>query len=141
ERDEIVEKEKAFVTDTLVLALTSRGNRHRNRGHFDKALRCFQFAQTVAEKIDDQAGIAVSWGSAGLLKYAQGDYEQALPLDQKALALFAAAGLTRGVALALYNLGDTYRMLGDHRQAFDCMQKSLRLYEEMNNRIRMTQAL
>jgi len=35
ERDEIVEKEKAFVTDSLVLALTARGNRHRVRGDFD----------------------------------------------------------------------------------------------------------
>jgi CHAT domain-containing protein len=141
ERDEIVGKEKAFVTDSLVLALTSRGNRYRVRGDFDKALRCFQLRQAVAEKIGDQVGFAGTWLSFGILKYAQGDYEQALPLEQKALTLFEAAGVKRGVALALGKLGEIYRMLGDDRQAFDCTQKSIRLYEEMNNRIRMVDVL
>jgi CHAT domain-containing protein/tetratricopeptide (TPR) repeat protein len=140
ERGRIVEKEKVFVTDSLVSALTSRGDRHHIRGDFDKALRCFQLAQAVAEKIGDQAGIAGAWVSLGMLKHTQGDYEQALPLAQKALALFEAAGLKRGVALALDKLGTIYRGLGDYRQAFDCAQKSVRLYEEANNRIGMAAA-
>ena len=83
ERDEIVEKEKAFVTDTLVLALNSRGSRHRAHGDFDKAMRCFQLERAVAEKIGDQAGIAAAWGEIALVKSAQGDYEQALPLARQ----------------------------------------------------------
>ncbi|HEY9432613.1 MAG TPA: CHAT domain-containing tetratricopeptide repeat protein [Blastocatellia bacterium] len=141
ERDEILEKEKAFVTDTLVIAVAIRGYRHRIRGDFEKSLRCIQLELAVAEKIGDQAGIAGAWVNLGLVKYAQGDYEQALPLEQKALALFEAAGNERGVATALEKLSDIYRALGDHRQAFDCQQKSLRLYEEMNNRTKMADAL
>src|SRR5262245_58422335 len=99
ERDEIMEKEKNFVTDSLDLALSSRGNRHRVRGDFDKALRCFQLEQAVAEKIGDQAVFADACVNLGMLKYTQGDYEQALPLEQKALTLYEAAGLKRGVAL------------------------------------------
>ena len=135
ERDEIVEKEKAFITDTLVNALSSRGNRHKVRGDFDKALRCIQLAQAIAEKIGDQAGIAEAWMSFGMVKFAQGDYEQALPLQQKALKLFEAARNKRGVAITLEKLSDIYRVLGNQRQAFDCQQKSLRLFEEMNNRL------
>jgi CHAT domain-containing protein/predicted negative regulator of RcsB-dependent stress response len=141
ERDEIVEKEKVFVTDTLVTALSSRGYRHKLRGEFDKALRCIQMAQTIAVKIDDKAGIAETWVSIGLVKFAQGDYEQALPLEEKALSLFETAGNKRGVATALEKLSDIHRALGDHRQAFDCQQKSLRLYEEMNYRTKMADTL
>jgi CHAT domain-containing protein len=141
DRDEILEKEKAFVTDALVVAVAIRGSRHRIRRDFEKSLRCIQLEQAVAEKIGDQAGIAGSWVNLGLVKYAQGDYEQALPLEQKALALFDAAGLHRGVAIALEKLSDIYLALGDHRQAFDCEQKSFRLYEEMNNRTKMADGL
>jgi CHAT domain-containing protein len=141
ERDELLQKEKAFVTDALVSTLTTRGNRHRLRRDYDAALRSYQLQQEVAEKIGDQAGIAGARVSIGLLKQAQGDSEQALPLMQKALALYEAAGLKRGVALALENLSDLHRSLGDHQQAFDCAQKSLRLYEEVNDRRRVADAL
>src|SRR5215813_2588328 len=141
ERDEIVEKEKVFVTDSLVVALHLRGRSHRIHGDFDKAMRYFQLEQAVAEKVGDQVGIAAAWGEIALVKNAQGDYEQALPLTQKALALFEAAGNKRGAPIALNQLSGIYRRLGDYQQAFDCAQKSLRMYEETNNRIRIAEAL
>lgn len=141
ERDELLEKEKAFVTDALASALVGRGHRHRFRGDYDAALRCYQLEQAVAEKIGDQAGIAGAWLNIGLIKVAQDDYEQALLFQQKALALYEAAGLQRGVALVLVNLSQVHRALGDHRQAFDNAQKSLRLYEEANNRRGISKAL
>jgi CHAT domain-containing protein/tetratricopeptide (TPR) repeat protein len=134
ERDSLLEKEKAFVTDTLVGSLSTRGGNHRLRGAYDAALRCFQLAHAVAEKIGDQAGIAGAWVNIGMLKERQDDYEQALPFQQKALALYEAAKLKRGVAHALVRISRLYRALGDQRQAFDCAQKSLRLYEEANHR-------
>jgi len=141
ERDEILEKEKAFVTNSLIRALSSRGSRHQVRGDFDKALRCFQLEHAVAEKIDDRGGIAETWVHISLVKYTQGDYEQALPLARKSLALYEAAGLKRGMALALVKLGEIYRLRGEYREAFDCAQKSLLLYEEMKNRTMMAEAL
>src|SRR5262245_20748030 len=141
EREEILEKEKAFVTESLVGALSGRGDRCRLRGDYDAALRCFQLQQTVAEKISYQAGIAGAWVNIGELKYVSDDNEQALPFQQKALALYEAAGLKRGVALALLNLSEPYLALGDHRQAFGCAQKSLRLYEEADHRRGTAEAL
>jgi len=141
ERDEILEKEKAFVTNSVILALSLRGNRHQVHGDFDKALRCFQLEHVVAEKIDDRGGIAEAWIDIGMLKYAQGDYEQALPLARKSLALYEAARLKRGMAFALVKLGEIYRIRGEYREAFDCVQKSLRLYEEEENRTMMAEAL
>src|ERR1700730_7892501 len=97
----ILVKEKEFVTDALVQSLGGRGHRYRVRGEYDAALPYYQLQQVVSEKIGDQAGIATALGNVCILKYAQDEPEEALLLQQKALALFEAAGLKRGVALAL----------------------------------------
>jgi len=141
ERDAILEKEKAFVTDLLIQNLLARGQTHRARGDFDAALRCYQLGQAVAEKIGDQAGMAGAWMYFGMLKATQGYPEQALPFHQKALALYAALGLKRGEALVLEKLSRLYFAFGDHQPAFDCAQKSLRLFEETNHRRGMVAAL
>jgi CHAT domain-containing protein/lipopolysaccharide biosynthesis regulator YciM len=141
ERDELLEKEKAFVTEALVGSLMTRGQRHRIRGEYDAALRCHQLQQEVAEKIGDQCGIAGAWLEIGLTKKTQDDYEQALLFEQRSLALFEAAGLQRGVPLVLENLSHLYFSLGDYRQAFEYAQRSLRLYEEANHRKGTVEAL
>lgn len=134
ERDEILEKEKAVVTNTLVLALATRGIRHQARTDHDMALRCFTLEQAVAERIGDQTGIATGWLHLGMLKHAQDDDEHGLLHLQKALLLFEAIGLDRGVALVLVRASQVHRALGDHRQAFESAQKSLRLNELANHR-------
>ncbi len=141
ERDELLTKEKAFVTDALVQSLGGRGHRYRVRLDYDAALRCYQLQQVVSEKISDRAGIATALGNIGVLKYAQDELEEALLFQQKSLALFEAAGLRRGVALALGKLSEVYHALGDQRLAFECAQQSLRLYEEANDRRRMAEVL
>ena len=84
ESGEILEKEKAFVTNTLVSALTLRCERRLLRGNFDKALRCYQTQQAISEKIGYQEGIAGAWVGMGGLKQRQDDDEQALLFWQRA---------------------------------------------------------
>jgi CHAT domain-containing protein len=130
ERDEILEREAAFVTDSLVGTLVTRGQRHRLRGEFDAALKCELLQLYVAERIGDQGGIAGAFLEQGLTKRRLEDYEQAMLLEQKSLALFEAASQPRGVALALENLAELHSTFGDIREAFDYAQRALKLYEE-----------
>ena len=141
ERDALLEKEKAFVTNALLLSLSGRGIRYSVRGDHDAALRCFQIQQALAEKIGDQIGIAGALLNAAQVKHLQEDHALALQLAQKALSLYEAQGLKRGVAMALEKLSSIYRAFGDHRRAFACAQKSLRLSEEENNRRAIVLAL
>ena len=141
ERDDLLEKSKVVVTNTLTLALSNRGIRHQVRGNYDAALRCFQLQQAVAEKMSDRAGIAGAWLNVGQVNYAQDDNESGLRLTHNALALYETLGIKRGVALALEQLSSIYRTLGDHRRAFDCAQKALRLCEEENHRRGTSEAL
>src|SRR5205085_10934101 len=88
ERRELLEKEPVFVTEVLASILNSSGYSRRVRGDYNAALRCYQLAQAVAERIGDQVGLAGSWINSGGLKQAQSDYEQALLCYQKGLALY-----------------------------------------------------
>ena len=141
ERNEILEKEKRFVNNTLVNSLGLRVMRHQTHAEYDLALHYIELQRAVAEKIGDKAGVAGSWLNTGLLKHSQDDYEAALSPILKALELYEASGNKRGVAMAEENVSNIYRALGDHRRAFDFAQKSLRLSEETKNRRGMMVAL
>lgn len=134
ERDEILEKEKRFVTNTLVSALGTRSLRHQTHAEYALAMQYILLQRAVAEKIGDQTGIAGSWLNLGLLKHSQDDHENGVPAAMKALTVYQAEGNKRGMSLAQENLSSLYRSLGDHRRAFDFAQKSLRLSEESNHR-------
>jgi CHAT domain-containing protein len=141
ERDEILEREKPFVNNTLVAALGTRALRHQTHSEYDLALRYIALQRALAEKIGDQAGIGGSWLNLGLLKHSQDDHENGVAAALKALAVYEAAGNKRGMSLAQENLSSLYRGLGDHRRAFDFAQRSLRLSEETSNRRGMMTAL
>jgi CHAT domain-containing protein/tetratricopeptide (TPR) repeat protein len=141
ERNEILEKEKRFVNNTLVNALGTRALRHQMYAEYDLAFHYIDLQRAVAERIGDQAGIAGSWLNDGIVRHSQDDYEASLAPILKALALYEASGNKRGIALAEENVSNVYRALGDHRRAFDFAQKSLRLSEETKNRRGMMDAL
>jgi len=141
ERNEILEKEKRFVNNTLVNALGTRVHRHATHAEYDLAFQYVALQRAVAERIGDEAGIAGSWLNDGMVRHSQDDYETSLAPTLKAVALYEAAGNKRGVALAEENVSNVYRALGDHRRAFDFAQKSLRLSEETKNRRGMMDAL
>lgn len=141
QRNELLEKEKRYVNNTLVNVLGARFMRHQMRAEYDVALRYIELQGQLAERIGDQAGIAGSSLNRAILKHAQDDHEPGLAHAHKALALYQAAGNKRGVSLAQESLANLYRALGDHRRAFEFAQKSLRLSEETKHRRGMMAAL
>lgn len=141
QRQEILDQEKRFVTNTLVSALGAKALRHATRGEYETALRYTRFQQAVAERIGDQAGVASAWLNTAIVRNHLDEPETALEPAHKALDLFESLGLKRGVATAQETLSSTYRALGNHRRAFDFAQKSLRLSEEENRRKAIMMAL
>src|SRR6185369_2604558 len=134
QRDEILDKEKHFVNNTLIGALGTRALRHQTRAEFDTALRYVQLQQFVAERIGDPVGVAASFLNTAVVRTGQEEHEASIEAAQKALALYESLGMKRGMALAEENLSTLYRAVGDHRRAFECAQKSLHLAEEENHR-------
>ena len=141
ERDEILEKEKPFVTITLVASLGTKALRYSTWAEYETAMRYIQLQQSVSERINSTVGLAGAYLNTAIVKHAQEEHEEGLPLALKALALYESAGVKRGMALALENSSNFYRALGDFRRAFDCAQKSLRLAEEEQHRRNTMMAL
>ena len=141
ERDEILEKEKRFVNITLVSSLGTKALRYSTWAEYETAMRYIQLQQLVSERINSTVGLAGAYLNAAIVKHAQEEHEEGLPLALKALALYESAGVKRGMALALENSSNFYRALGDFRRAFDCAQKSLRLAEEEQHRRNTMMAL
>src|SRR5215813_6017486 len=115
QRDELLERERTYVTDVLIRALVARGLRYHERGDYDSASRLYKLQQIVAEKIGDKVGVAGAWLNFGMLNTAQQDYESALPFLRKSLALYEALGSKTGEARALQKLSRLYLELGEHR--------------------------
>ena len=134
QRDEILEREKRFVNNTLISALGTRALRYQVRAEYDTALRYIRLQQIVGERIGDQVGIAAAWLNTSIVKQGQAEYEAGLEAAYKALALYESLGMKRGVVLVQDSLSNLYRAQGNHRRAFDFAQKSLRLAEEENHR-------
>ncbi|HEX6044726.1 MAG TPA: tetratricopeptide repeat protein, partial [Pyrinomonadaceae bacterium] len=141
ERDEILEKEKRFVNITLISALGTKALRCSTRTEYETAMRYVQLQQLIAERIGSPVGFAGAYLNAAIVKHSQEEHEEGLPLALKALALYESAGLKRGMSLALENISNFYRALGDYRRAFDCAQRSLRIAEEEHHRRNTMMAL
>ncbi len=62
------------------------------REDYDQAMLCYRLAQEIGEKIGNALGATVALDSIGLVKVAEGNYQEAMQLEQKALALHEAAG-------------------------------------------------
>lgn len=141
QRDEILEKEKRFVNNTLIYALGARAMRHQTRAEYDMALRYVNLQKMVAERVGDQVGVGAAWLNIALIRTGQEENELGLEASYKALALYESLGLKRGMSLAQESLANLHRALGDLRRAFHFAQKSLRIAEEENHRKAMIVAL
>ena len=141
ERNEILEKEKRFVTSTLLGSLSTKLLRHSTRGDYDTALVYVRVQRLVAERLGNQVGVAASWMNTAIVKHAQDENEQALQAAHKSLAIYESLNVKPGIVLAQENLSNIYRATGDLRRAFHFAQKSLRVAEEQNHRKAMMHAL
>lgn len=77
----------------------------------------------------------------GIELYNQYDYEAAARIFQEARDAYAADGRTDMVAEMKVNIGLTHRALGEAQQSLELMQEALRVFEEMDDKMRMAQVL
>ena len=139
--DEILEKEKRFVNNTLINALSMKAVRHQMYGDYDMALRYVRLQQIVADKTGSPVGVATALLNKAIISRSQDEHDRGLEAAHKALALYESLGAKRGVALSNEALSDLYRAVGNYRRAFEFAQKTLRLSEEDNYRKGIANAL
>lgn len=135
ERGAILSREQNLATVDLRKALNAAGEQHRRRGDYEQALTAFNWAQKVAEQINDKAGVAHALNGIGTVYYHQGDYALAAERYEQSLKLSEALADKLMLARTFNNLGVLYSDQGDHRRALAYFQKSLALAESLGAKI------
>jgi tetratricopeptide (TPR) repeat protein len=140
-RAALLAQEQELVTSELVRALVEQGDRWRNKADYPQALASYRLAQSIAEQIRDQLGIATTWYTIGLVLDSQGNYAQALDHYQQSLALFESLGNQAGIAQNLNAMASVHWSQGNYAQALESYQKCLSIHEALDNKTGIAYAL
>lgn len=123
-REEVLAREKALLTIELRQALIAAGDRHRSRGEFAQALAAYEAAQAVAERIGDEAGVAVALNNTGSVYNLQSNYGRALEFFLKSLALKEKLGDRVEISRTINNIGIVHFNQGNYPLALDFYQRA-----------------
>jgi CHAT domain-containing protein/lipopolysaccharide biosynthesis regulator YciM len=129
ERSDLVNRGAALVKPALVQELFKRGKALEGQKNYAPALALYEFAQTMAERLDDRRGIVEAYVNIGGLYSAQGKREQAIEIFQKGLELGERWGEQKSSAVILAFLGMINRSQGNYEEALKLFEKSLALSE------------
>jgi tetratricopeptide (TPR) repeat protein len=110
-------------------ALRELGIRARDVRRLDDARTLLQQSVALYEELEDDAGLAESSRSLGLVFRIQGDYESARKSLGRALALQEAAGDLREASLSLSALAGTWLETGDAERAEVLLRRGLALIQ------------
>ena len=111
--------------------LVNLGILHRYKGETESAHAYFLQAQDLLQKYPNRLGEATVRNELATIYGLEGEYLEALTQYQKAFEEYEILGMTSYAGTALFNMGTTYRRLGDlertlqfYRQALDLLEQS-----------------
>jgi CHAT domain-containing protein/Tfp pilus assembly protein PilF len=141
QRDALLADGKDLWSADLSRALNALGARYGNRSLYPQAINIFRIAQSVAEKIGDQPGLATALYGIGLAYSRQDNYDLALEHLQKSLQLAEAIQDKNRIARALNAVGFVYQSQGHFSLAIDSYRKSLEIARLQGDKISIAAAL
>lgn len=95
----------------------------------DAALRYGEEGLQVADRIHDDRGRATNLNAIGIVHYLRGDYDKALPLLERSLALHESTGSLESAGRVAANLGHLHAAVSRHAEALDFYAKAASLGE------------
>jgi tetratricopeptide (TPR) repeat protein len=100
--------------------------------HWQQAQTVLEEAAKIFEQVGNQAGFSRTLNNLAALYYAQGKYEQAEPLYQRALTIWEKqlGPEHSDTATSLNNLAELYRTQGKYEQAEPLYQRALAIWEK-----------
>jgi len=141
DRKALLEAQPELVTVELNQALRKQSDGFIQRRDLSQAEVAFRLIRSIAERINDQEGLAFAVVSLGVLHYSRAEYQQALELFELHLTLEPVKRDRVMTARMVSNVGSAKRLLGDYPGALDYFQRSLQLAEEVNDKKLVSNAL
>ncbi|HVA98087.1 MAG TPA: tetratricopeptide repeat protein [Bacteroidia bacterium] len=107
---------------------------YNNFGNSNKALDFGQKSLSLAQKLNDKKGMAMSFKQIGSVEYAKGDYKNALIMFRKSLSLYNNLAGENSRGNLLNNIGLCYWNTGDYPPALDYFFNAIEAYKKNNNK-------
>lgn len=106
-------------------------------GQMRKSVQYGNQAVKLAEKINDQKGLAGAYNDLGYIYYSQREYQKSLKLHLKSEAIYKKIKDQRGLASAYGNLANLFCDQSDYPRGLEYYFKCLKIQEGMNDSINM----
>ncbi len=106
-------------------ALNLRGVIYYNLGINDLALSYFLEAQKLSDSLGYERGKANAWNNIGNIQESQHRYAEALASYRQARPAFLKIGNQKNAVVALTNIGNAYRGLGEYDRAIEVCDSAL----------------
>jgi tetratricopeptide (TPR) repeat protein len=107
----------------------------------DNALVYGKLAISTAQKVNDNAQLALTYKYLGIAHFNKGDYVNALDNYELSKNTYIKTGDKKGEANILSNIGNIYFNKGDDVKALEYYLQSLRIAEEIGDTLRIVTTL
>lgn len=121
------DKGKAWAANRIGLGYYLRGN-------YSIAIKHYQQAQRIFEKIDDKRGLTSCLGNIGNMYAYQNDDNLALEYYQKSLLIDEKINNQQGISMTLNNIGYIYEKKQNYAEALNHYQKSLAIKTHLKDK-------
>ncbi|BBD63362.1 TPR repeat-containing protein (plasmid) [Nostoc sp. HK-01] len=122
--------------DSIIKAndLVNQGIEQSEKSQFDTAIKSWQSALTIYQRVNDSFSQGTVLNYIGLAYRNLGQYQQSLVSLQQALALLKEGQDKVAIGTTFNNLGLVYNNLSQYEQALDFYQQALAIKQEFNDR-------
>jgi len=121
--------------------LNERSESYWRQGQYAEGEAAAQLACSLAQQVENQAGLARSLTHLGIVARRQVDYTQARDYLQRSLAIWKTIGDQQGIATSLSNLGIISANQGECAAARDYFQQSLAIQQAIGNQLDIAYSL
>lgn len=131
--DRAIKASRAVYDTNLVAdAINTRGNIFKDMLLYNEAIDSYFEALDLWQVKSDSAGLAIAYGSIGLMYYYQEEYSRALEFNFMKLPLSLKSGNIWEVSKTMNNISQIYSAIGMHDSSLFYLSESLKLNEKMN---------
>lgn len=141
ERAAIVDAQTEIAPAEFRKLLVANADALRTASKLDDAIVVFRAAQTVAEKLNDNDGIAEALSRQGAVYRFKGDYDRAMEFLEPALKRYQSSGSNAGIGMVLNNVGAVHYFRGDYQKAEEIWRQGLAAREKTGIQKEINQSL
>lgn len=137
---DLVDEMGESISELGIRVLMNLGQLFAKQGDGEKAIRVYQQALEISQKLeDDQVEFSI-WNNLGTVHTRLKQHQDAAKCFQKSLELAQRSGDRKAEALALCNVGSSFQDLGQIGLAMTCFNNSLAISEELEDQYGMARA-